>query len=352
MVKKLFFNVDFFQFNTKNKDTAVANYAEMIFEELSKYDEIELEKIGLNNKYKYLYCELIRPIETLKGKFLSLRNPDSLIVPRGSSTLVYDTIPYDISTGWKALYFMIRYRLWLKHCKWIFTFSESIRKRLIEIYGVGAENIASKIIVLPPFIDQAYINQSVSGCNVDANGLEMTNNYIVGFGTGEPRKNITRTLDLFKKSLYIDSELKLVLFGGNWRGIGHKIVSEEIKRFDLTDKVIHLGRIDLKRLISLYTGSQFVIFPSENEGVGLPPFEALACGAKVIISDIPIFREYFSDYSNVCFVSLTNTENDMEILEKILRMPMSPTDCMRIVNAHSVKVTVKIMHEYLLKENI
>ena len=37
------------------------------------------------------------------------------------------------------------------------------------------------------------------------------------------------------------------------------------------------------------------IQPSKYEGFGIPPLEALACNAKVIVSDIPVFHEIYGE---------------------------------------------------------
>ena len=40
-------------------------------------------------------------------------------------------------------------------------------------------------------------------------------------------------------------------------------------------------------LAAIYTGAHALVFPSDDEGFGLPPVEALACGTPVVACDVP-----------------------------------------------------------------
>jgi glycosyltransferase involved in cell wall biosynthesis len=44
-------------------------------------------------------------------------------------------------------------------------------------------------------------------------------------------------------------------------------------------------------LRDLYSSCRVFVYPSLYEGFGLPPVEAMACGAAVIVSDIPALVE-------------------------------------------------------------
>ena len=51
------------------------------------------------------------------------------------------------------------------------------------------------------------------------------------------------------------------------------------------------GAVSDDELAAIYTGAHALIFPSDDEGFGLPPVEALACGTPVAASDVPALRE-------------------------------------------------------------
>jgi alpha-1,3-rhamnosyl/mannosyltransferase len=78
-------------------------------------------------------------------------------------------------------------------------------------------------------------------------------------------------------------EMPLVLVGacGRW--------ARELPDVTLT------GLVPDDELAAIYTGAHAVVFPSDDEGFGLVPVEALACGTPVATCDIPALREVLGD---------------------------------------------------------
>lgn len=74
-------------------------------------------------------------------------------------------------------------------------------------------------------------------------------------------------------------ELPLVLVGdtGQW--------ARALEGVTLT------GSVPDDDLAAIYTGAHALVFPSEDEGFGLPAIEALACGTPVVACELPALRE-------------------------------------------------------------
>jgi glycosyltransferase involved in cell wall biosynthesis len=51
------------------------------------------------------------------------------------------------------------------------------------------------------------------------------------------------------------------------------------------------GEVSDDDLAAIYTGAHALVFPSDDEGFGLPPVEALACGTPVAACSVPAVQE-------------------------------------------------------------
>lgn len=71
-----------------------------------------------------------------------------------------------------------------------------------------------------------------------------------------------------------------------------------------------LGYVNDSQMKALMQDCKAFLFPSTYEGFGLPPLEALACGSKIIVSDIPVFREIYG--SAAAYVDPFRFDYDMD----------------------------------------
>ena len=62
------------------------------------------------------------------------------------------------------------------------------------------------------------------------------------------------------------------------------------------------GAVNDDELAAIYTGAHALVFPSDDEGFGLPPVEALACGTPVAACDVPALREVLEGRATLCAV--------------------------------------------------
>ena len=73
--------------------------------------------------------------------------------------------------------------------------------------------------------------------------------------------------------------------------------------------LIFTGKVDDKTLKKIMSEAKVLIQPSLYEGFGIPPLESMYLGTPVILSDIPVFKELYSDFPVTFFH--VNDVNDL-----------------------------------------
>jgi glycosyltransferase involved in cell wall biosynthesis len=61
------------------------------------------------------------------------------------------------------------------------------------------------------------------------------------------------------------------------------------------------GQVSDVKLRDLLARAALLVQPSLYEGFGAPPLEAMFCGTRVLISDIPVFKEIYTDFPVIFF---------------------------------------------------
>ena len=114
--------------------------------------------------------------------------------------------------------------------------------------------------------------------------------YFLFVGNLEPKKGLPTLLKAFD-SIATRCDANLVLAGrAAWKsaGITRQIAAMQQKR---PGRVVTLGRVPSDQLPVLYQHAVAFVFPSTEEGFGLPLLEAMAAGTPVIHSNHPALLE-------------------------------------------------------------
>lgn len=122
----------------------------------------------------------------------------------------------------------------------------------------------------------------------------ISGDYLLYVGNLMPHKNLKRLIYAYYRLIRkLKFDVKLVIVG---EGIPHyrelKMLTNDL---GLKDKVMFLGFISKSWLPSLYNEAKVFVFPSQYEGFGLPPLEAMACGTPVVTSNTSSLPEVVSD---------------------------------------------------------
>jgi glycosyltransferase involved in cell wall biosynthesis len=116
---------------------------------------------------------------------------------------------------------------------------------------------------------------------------------VLAVGNKQPRKNLPRLVQAFSSLAAEMPEPALVIAGqSGWQGSEVKNVVKEI---GLGGRVRFIGFVPGADLPALYSGAEVFCYPSLYEGFGLPPLEAMACGAATITSNTSSLPEVVGD---------------------------------------------------------
>jgi len=173
----------------------------------------------------------------------------------------------------------------------IITDCKFVKEELVEVFGVSPGKVHS----VPLGVSSLFRPVASHECQetLAEHGLEY-GHYFLSVGTLEPRKNIPTLIDAFSKlPQEVQKGYPLVLVGMR----GWLTSSIEAKMRPLVEKglVKALGFVADAQMPMLYSGAAAFIFPSLYEGFGLPPLEAMACGAPVIVSNSSSIPEVVGD---------------------------------------------------------
>jgi len=189
----------------------------------------------------------------------------------------------------------------------IVAISESTKKDLINLYGINPE----KIKVIYPGAGNEFKPMERNNPRLleVKEKYRLPHNFILYFGTIEPRKNI---LGLIKAFEQIKEAKNLPLLQIRWQGFEGVVKKEEEKNVDFSDlklviagskgwlyknvfkkakesrfgkDIIFTGFIEEEDKPYLYNLADVFVYPSFFEGFGLPPLDAMACGVPTIVSN-------------------------------------------------------------------
>ena len=171
--------------------------------------------------------------------------------------------------------------------------SEATRQDLLRCYALPP----AKVRTVPLGVEPRFRPQEPRAARaLVAAQYGLTGSYLLFVGTLEPRKNLRRLLLAYRRLLQVRGGAAcppLVVAGapGWWTDVLHRAV----RRLGLEARVRFLGRVPDEHLPALYSTATVFVYPSLYEGFGLPPLEALACGAPVITSNCSALPEVVGD---------------------------------------------------------
>jgi glycosyltransferase involved in cell wall biosynthesis len=200
----------------------------------------------------------------------------------------------------------------VKNADLVVAVSENTKKEIIEHYKISP----SKIIVVTPAVDHSEFKSMPGQAVQDVTAkFGIKKPYILTVGTLEPRKNLIGVLNAFELlPESIKEKHSLVLVGG--KGWLDSEIQHKYEQLNKKYSVVKTGYVEDDDLPALYSGAKVFVYPSFYEGFGIPPLEAMACGAPVITSDNSSLPEVVG--SAAIMVKATETRSLADKIEEVL----------------------------------
>ncbi len=235
---------------------------------------------------------------------------------------VYDLITHHAPGGVsraRAALLGLALRLALRGARHVLTISDASRRDIVAAYGLAPERVTAT----PLAVDGRFRPMDGDAVAALRNRLGLAQRYVLFVGINKPHKNLGTLIDAWgilaaggiAAAAVADGAVRtpgagVAAAGGGGAGAAAGEVELVIAgrwdpRYDdlraraavlpAGARVRFLGPVADGDLPALYSGAAVFAFPSRYEGFGLPPLEAMACGAPVIAADASSLPEVVGD---------------------------------------------------------
>ncbi len=318
--------IDASRYNNTEKRTGVENYSYFLIQHLVKAygDDITLispRKIDLPVKqitipFRRLWTHLRLSWEVLRNKEIQTLFVPShvlpLIHPKKSIITIHDVVfkyspkSYSRKSRW---YLDWATRFAVKRAHRIITPSEKTKADLIHYYDCDPE----KIRVIPLGFSPSTVSvQPIEEKKILEKYDLKDKGYFLYVGRIEYKKNSDRLIQAFGLFGEGNKEVKLVLAG--FPGHGGEAILKTIPPH-VKDQVVLPGFIsEEEKQVFLHHALAFV-FPSREEGFGIPLLEAMDADIPIIASAIPTSKEIASE--NAFFFEVDDAVQLSQLMERV-----------------------------------
>jgi glycosyltransferase involved in cell wall biosynthesis len=204
---------------------------------------------------------------------------------------LHDTIPHELpelvlpDRRARALW-RLKERDAIRRAARLFTVSSASRASLAKAFGLPPERLS----VVPEAPDPVFTRAAGAEPPLPVPPGEPF--VLCAAGGISPHKNVETLLEAYAR--LTDGAPRLVVVGAlgdETYASSASSVGARASRLGLGDRVVFPGYVPDDVLAALYRRATVVVNPSRAEGFGLTAVEAAACGAPLLLSDLPAHRE-------------------------------------------------------------
>ncbi len=209
---------------------------------------------------------------------------------------------HDLSFEYFPEFFPWRKRFWhaflnprrrARQAEKIIAVSGSTKNDLVDLYGLPEQ----KIKVIHSGVGEEFkkIPMTSDHFSIIKGKYNLSENFILYFGTIEPRKNLVgliRAYEIFRQKLNEKNpfEAPALVIAGQ-KGWLFRDIFEAVQKSPFSKDIKFSGFVEPADKVYLYNLASLFVYPSFFEGFGFPPLEAMACGVPVVCSQTSCFPE-------------------------------------------------------------
>ena len=250
---------------------------------------------ALGRAARILWQQSVLPIHALRSRAHLLHAPAyvaPVLAPCPVVLTVYDTLAVtrpDLCKDANALHYRLVMPRSVRRAARIIAPTRHVREQVLRAFGVHE----GAVRVIPPPLRE-FTERDTQPEALARVARTLPDRFILFLGNIEPKKDVATLVSAFA-DLRRRSRIphKLVL-AGRWAWKCGD-VERAIRELGVAGEVVRLGYIPDADLPALYRLAELFVFPSIEEGFGMPPLEAMALGAPVIAGDAPALRETLAD---------------------------------------------------------
>ncbi len=190
----------------------------------------------------------------------------------------------------------------------IIAVSEYTKRDLVENFGADA----SKITVIYEAADARFYPDPSERVGAQFG----VSRFVLYAGQLQPRKNVITLITAFAAVHKQHPDVSLILVGRARDEEYKQKMQATIAQNRLQDAIVFAPGVDDATLRRLYSTAECFVYPSLFEGFGLPPLEAMQCGAPVIVSNTTSLPEVVGDAGIV--VDPQSAEEIADAIKRVL----------------------------------
>ena len=164
----------------------------------------------------------------------------------------------------------------LRRADRVITPSHATERDVMRLAHVRRERIS----VVAEGVAEAFAPVAAADVDVMRRRFGLARPYVLAVGTHDPRKRIGVLAEAFAR-IRRRHDVDLVIAGD--QGTFDGAVRAALAAAGIAANARLTGLLEQETLAALYSGAACLLFTSAYEGFGLPPLEAMACGAPVVL---------------------------------------------------------------------